>query len=77
MPMIVIAHIGCENLHLTEAPLISPVLVNGEVDGMLGSAADFCDECNGQATVIDLVAREVGEDYPHLDLYVLRHAGVS
>lgn len=74
MPFIVIAVVGCENAHLTEVPAISPVLQpGGVVDAMLGSAADFCDICEASGEVLDLVAREVGEDYPHLDLHLLRH----
>lgn len=59
MDTIVIATVGCENLHLTETRVISPVLYPpGEVEGSIGSSADFCDECGAPATVMCMTARD-------------------
>jgi hypothetical protein len=59
MDTIVVATVGCENLHLTEARVISPVLLpGGAVEGSIGSSADFCDECGAPAEVLALTARD-------------------
>jgi hypothetical protein len=71
---IVIATIGCEQLHLTEARVISPVLIpGGEVAGSIGSSADFCDICGESATVLCMTAQDaVLETDAERQMYSLR-----
>lgn len=73
MATIVVATVGCSNLHLTEVKMIDPTLIpGGLVDGWLGSAADFCDECEQPTVIMGYDARDVPDDFPHLELYKLR-----
>lgn len=73
MATIVVATIGCDNLHLTSTKAIGPVLIpGGGVDFALGSSADFCDECGEPAVVMGVMAEDVPDDFPNLELYGLR-----
>lgn len=71
MATIAVATVMCDDLHTTEVKVVSPVMVKGECWGVLGSSADFCDECGEPAYVMDTVTRDVPDDFPDLNVYGL------
>lgn len=70
--MIAVSVIACDNMHTLEVALEEPLMRGGMVAGTLPPGIRQCTDCGAPTVVMDTLATEVPDDFPHLDTYELR-----